>query len=49
MLDETEDFYQPTQKAAEEQLQQAKSFISEVKLKSQQLLNQEISLPNIQR
>ena len=43
-----EDFYQPSKEDAEQQLQQAKSFISEIKLKSEQLINQKISMPIIE-
>ncbi|MCU0645255.1 MAG: HEPN domain-containing protein [bacterium] len=43
-----EDFYQPTKEDAEQQLQQAQSFISEIKLKREQLINQKINFPIIQ-
>lgn len=43
-----EDFYQPTRENAQQQLEQAKSFVREVETKREQFINQEISLPTIQ-
>jgi uncharacterized protein (UPF0332 family) len=43
-----EDFYQPSKEDAEQQLQQAKSFLSEIKLKREQLISQEINLPIVE-